>query len=166
MDNVNNIPCYYDLDPWRLGNEKLSKLRKIMEMAIVASTMSTCSRRSVGAIITDTNLRILSVGYNGRKSGIVHCNVTNPQGLKTLCNCIHAEQNAFAFDIHPKSVDRLVFVTTFPCDSCMKLIAANNVKTVYYLTEYTYYEESLSIATENKIKCFKLSVKEKENVAE
>ncbi len=149
---------FYLITPAMLDPSHLFKLRKIMEMANTVSQLSTCSRREVGAIITDINLRILSVGYNGRKGGLPHCKNTNPQGLKTACNCIHAEQNAFAFDIHPKILVRIVFVTTFPCDSCMKLLAADNVKAVYYMTEYNYFEESLGIATDNNIICHKLSI--------
>lgn len=148
----------YTVLPIKLPFDKLEKLKNIMKIADIASSMSTCSRREVGAVITDIDLRVLSLGYNGRKKGLPHCKNTNPDKLKEACNCIHAEQNAFAFDVHPKSIERLVFVTTFPCDSCMKLLAANNVKAIYYKTEYVYFEKSLEIAIDNNIFCYKLSI--------
>ena len=145
-----------------LPERHLLKLRCMMKMAIIASEMSTCSRRHVGCVVTDENLRILSIGFNGRKANVGHCIDSNPTGDKEFCNCIHAEQNANAFDAHPKMIDRIYFVTTFPCDSCMKLLAANNVVAIYYLTEYDYYETSAQIAADNSIVCHKLTIPEGE----
>jgi dCMP deaminase len=43
-----------------------------MQMAELASTRAACVRRKVGAVIVKDN-QVLSTGYNGPPSGIVHC---------------------------------------------------------------------------------------------
>jgi len=121
-----------------------------MKMAYDISTLSTCSRRQVGCIITNEHGVIIGSGYNGGLSGQPHCCDVNPTGDKEHCVCLHAEVNAVMNSSVPKEYrqwyDRIAYVTTFPCDSCMKLLVAFGVTTVVYDSEYTYFESSKRIA--------------------
>jgi len=71
-----------------------------MEIATVVAKRSTCLRNHVGALFVK-NKRILSTGYNGAPSGLVHCDVVGcaREGVASgtrheLCRAVHAEQNA------------------------------------------------------------------------
>ena len=43
-----------------------------MKIAEIVKTRSTCLRREVGAVIVKDN-RIITTGYNGAPSGLMHC---------------------------------------------------------------------------------------------
>ncbi|PMP86649.1 MAG: cytidine deaminase, partial [Thermodesulfobium narugense] len=73
-----------------------------MKIAFLVATRSTCIRRRVGAVIVKEK-RILSTGYNGAPSGLLHCfdigclrdKMNIPSGERQeLCRGLHAEQNA------------------------------------------------------------------------
>jgi len=127
------------------------KINAMLQMATVLSTCSTCSRLSVGAIITDTNFRILSAGYNGRTKGIDHCKDTNPTGNKDECHCIHAEQNAIAHCLFTDD-KKYAFVTAFPCGECVKLLASIKVIQIFYIDPYKYFNQSAKVADLYQIK--------------
>jgi len=112
-----------------------------MGMALEVAKLSNCSRLHVGALILNSDFRILGEGYNGRPAGTVHCKDDNPDGIKELCNCIHAEINALNFCI-PYEGEKIAFVTAFPCPNCLKALYIKNVKKVYYNNPYRYFEES------------------------
>lgn len=122
------------------------KNRVFMKLAESLSTLSTCSRLKVGAVITSKDNRILSTGYNGRPAGIIHCIEDNPEGLKEDCNCTHAEMNACVFLDGGNRDLKSVYVTAFPCDSCLKLLRAANVDMIYYADPYKYFAVSSALA--------------------
>lgn len=92
------------------------------------SKRSTCNELHVGAIVTSADFeRIYSVGYNGGiKGGDNKCDNV---GIK--CGCIHAEVNAM---IKCSVIDKqkIMFVTTSPCEMCAKLIINAGFKAVYF----------------------------------
>ena len=52
-------------------------------------------------------------------------------------NCVHSEANAVINCDVPRSVEKIVFVTTLPCAMCAKyLINLGNVQEVFYLNDY------------------------------
>ena len=113
-------------------------------IATVVSTRADCTRRQVGAVIVDTNHRILSTGYNGAPSGQPGCLSFGacPRGLKTYdevsalsaydnCISIHAEANALLY-ARTSLVGATIYITCEPCKDCAKLIAgAGIVKVVF-----------------------------------
>lgn len=127
-----------------------------LALARVASTRSTCLRRSVGCVLLDDRGRVLSIGYNGVPSGCPHCNevTQNVNGTEIYgnacpgarsasgthlddCYAIHAEQNALLQCRDPDSVVTCC-VTTSPCVMCVKLLLNLPVcKTIAFLDEYT-----------------------------
>ena len=119
-----------------------------MNIAVQVSLRSTCSRRRVGAVIVKNN-NILSTGYNGSPSGLPNCiefngrcyrskhNIPSGEALDK-CYAVHAEQNAImnalknGNDLQGASI----YVTTFPCSTCSKLIIQSGIKELYYIDTY------------------------------
>jgi dCMP deaminase len=117
-----------------------------MDIAMLVAKRSTCTRRSVGAVIVKDK-RILSTGYNGAPSGVRHCIETGclreelnvPSGERhELCRGIHAEQNAIIqAAYHGVSIKGAsLFCTNLPCSICAKMIINAGILTIYYQTGY------------------------------
>lgn len=115
----------------------------LMEMAIIASKRSTCSRKHVGAIIAIEG-RPISVGYAGAPAGLPHCLdhgcLAGPDG-----GCIrtqHAEANAIAFAARKGiSTEKAeLYTTVSPCLACAKLIINAGIERVWYLEQYRKVE--------------------------
>ena len=119
-----------------------------MNIAIQVSLRSTCIRRKVGAIIVKDN-RILSTGYNGAPSGLPNCcddckrcyrsahNIPSGQMLD-MCYAVHAEQNAIlnAMKTGEDLRGASLYVNTYPCATCMKLILQVGIRNIYFIDEY------------------------------
>jgi len=117
-----------------------------MDIAMLVAKRSTCTRRSVGAVIVKDK-RILSTGYNGAPSGVRHCietgclreelNVASGERHE-LCRGIHAEQNAIIqAAYHGVSIkEASLFCTNLPCSICAKMIINAGIITIYYQTGY------------------------------
>lgn len=103
-----------------------------IRLAEIISLRSTCSRKSVGIVLTDLDLeQILSVGYNGNAREFPNrCDRIEAGN----CGCIHAEENALvkANGREPK----IAFLTLSPCEKCAKLLVQANVKAVFYREKY------------------------------
>ena len=117
-----------------------------MQIAVLVAKRSTCTRRSVGAIIVKDK-RILSTGYNGAPSGIRHCAETGclrelmkvPSGERhELCRGIHAEQNAIIqAAYHGVSIrTAALYCTNLPCSICAKMIINAGISEIYYQSGY------------------------------
>jgi len=117
-----------------------------MEITQLVAKRSTCTRRSVGAIIVKDK-RILSTGYNGAPSGVSHCldigclreqlNIASGERHE-LCRGIHAEQNAIIqAALHGVSIrGATLFCTNLPCSICAKMIINAGIKQIVYLSGY------------------------------
>lgn len=127
-------------------DRKELKHQVFMEIAKALAKLSTCSRLQVGSVIVSQDYRVLSTGYNGRPSGIPHCIDENPDGDSNSCMCLHSEMNACAAMDGTNREPKIIYVTAFPCDACLKILAASNVKQIYYADPYRYFESSALIA--------------------
>jgi len=128
----------------------------LVEHARVVAQRSTCSRLSVGAVVSRDG-RILVTGYNGAPAGMPHCNhdcdcgYPGEGGLlfegKHLSNCageapctvsVHAECNAIAYAARLGiAVEGAQLTTTHsPCLSCSQLIINAGITRVLYNFEY------------------------------
>ncbi|MCJ7774023.1 MAG: cytidine/deoxycytidylate deaminase family protein [Desulfobacterales bacterium] len=117
-----------------------------MDIAMLVAKRSTCTRRSVGAVIVKDK-RILSTGYNGAPSGVRHCietgclreklNVASGERHE-LCRGIHAEQNAIIqAAYHGVSIkSATLFCTNLPCSICAKMIINAGIRTICYQSGY------------------------------
>ncbi|WP_130862954.1 deoxycytidylate deaminase [Bacilliculturomica massiliensis] len=111
-----------------------------MEMAEVAQKRSTCTRRSVGAVIVKDN-RIMATGYNGVPTGIEHCGTRGclreqmnvPSGQRhELCRGLHAEQNAIIQAAHlgQSIAGGTLYCTNQPCVICAKMIINAGIRRI------------------------------------
>lgn len=89
----------------------------------------------VGAVIVSIkNNTITSTGYNGTPR---HCNDDINWNNRELVRSIiiHAEMNAILY-AQSRFEDSVMYITMSPCSQCIKLIAAANIKKIYYDIEY------------------------------
>jgi len=116
----------------------------MLKIASELSSLSTCSRLKVGCVITDEKFNIISGGYNGSVSGYKHCKDINKE-KKSPCICVHAEQNAIIRSNQEFKLNKFVFVTTFPCYDCLKLLLSFGVKKIFYINNYRKMEKQLEL---------------------
>jgi dCMP deaminase len=120
-----------------------SKNQYFLKIAQLVASRSTCPRRPVGCVITNSYGHIKATGYNGVPRGFPHCintpcggegsaSGTNLQG----CMATHAEQNALLQCDNTMEIDT-IYLTTSPCITCAKLIANTSCKMVMYSEKYT-----------------------------
>lgn len=131
---------------------RISKDAYFMKIAEVVSLRSTCIKRKVGAVLVKDS-HILSTGYNGVPSGFKHCTPETcvRKNLKSgekpeLCRGVHAEINCIIqAAIHGTSIrgNTILYSTTFPCMTCLKLIINAGIKKLFYKEGYNM---------ENKVK--------------
>lgn len=114
---------------------RLSKDEYYLQMLKLVSARSTCIRRSVGAIITDEDGKVLSTGYNGPPIGFPHC-ITSPcagasdvSGDTSKCMAVHSEQNAL-LQCNDLRRAAIMYCSCTPCFVCAKLIANTKIKRV------------------------------------
>ena len=125
---------------------------------------STCKRLQVAALIVKDE-RIISMGWNGTRSGAPHCNdifkdedPDDPEFRKihgewSLKNESHAEMNAIAFAAKQgiSTYGSDLFVTISPCVYCSHLIIASGIKRVFYKHEYDRSTDGLDLIKEANI---------------
>lgn len=116
------------------GPRRISWDRYFMNLAVQASTRSTCPRKHVGAIIV-RDKTVLSTGYNGSLRGAAHC--TDIGCLMEGGHCIrtvHAEANALVQAArHGIGVEGAgIYVTASPCFNCFKLIVNAGLTSIHY----------------------------------
>ena len=120
----------------------------MLRVAAVLALRSTCTRRQVGCVLTDSLGRILSTGYNGVARGQPHC-IDKPcpgamfgSGQRLdLCQAIHAEQNAL---LQCKDVDKIdtCYVTCSPCVTCTKLLLNTPCQRIVFAEVYEHKESA------------------------
>ncbi len=99
-------------------------------------------RRQVGAVIVKDK-KILTTGYNGAPSGLVHClelgclreAMRIPTGERhELCRGLHAEQNAIIqAAYHGVSIKgATIYCTNLPCIICTKMLINAGIERVVY----------------------------------
>ena len=117
-----------------------SRDNTLMGVAELWAEHSTCSRLSVGAVISRDG-RSLSSGYNGAPKGMPHCVHNNTVvingvvlGESGCTTAVHAELNAIAFAArYGMSTDGAdLHCTHQPCLNCaMAIINAGIIRVVY-----------------------------------
>ena len=121
-------------------------------MLNLVSSRSTCTRRAVGAIITDEAGHVLAMGYNGVPSGVDHCTdvpcggEADKSGDFSRCWAVHAEQNAL-LQCQRLDLARTVYVSCTPCFTCAKLIANTPIRRVVVTELYQAAKRSLELFT-------------------
>lgn len=111
--------------------ERLSHDAYFMALARMASSRSTCPRRSVGAVLIREK-RVISTGYNGSPPGFRQCDVDGCLMVEGHCiNTVHAEQNAL---LRSREQGDTIYCTDAPCLMCLKSCLSHNsgMKIVYW----------------------------------
>ncbi|MCC0666424.1 deoxycytidylate deaminase [Clostridioides sp. ZZV15-6597] len=130
-----------------------------MRLCETVAERGTCDRAYVGAIIVNSENRIVSTGYNGSISGDKHCSEVGHEMREGHCiRTIHAEQNALYYcakeGIPVK--DCSIYVTHFPCLNCTKAIIQSGIKHIYYKTGYRMDEYALRLLQSSNVLYTKL----------
>jgi|SRR5574344_2972673 dCMP deaminase len=110
-----------------------------MGIALITAKRSKDPSSQVGAVIVDTDHKVVSIGYNGMPRHIDDKDLSwnKNEGLdnKYLYVC-HAEFNAILNVRNGSSVkDCTVYVTLFPCNECAKAMIQTGIKRVVYLSD-------------------------------
>lgn len=116
----------------------------MMSLAMMARTRSTCGRRSVGCVLTNTLNHVVATGYNGVSRGMAHCSSQICPGLSAAsgtqldgCMAIHAEQNALLQCPDTRDL-KAIYVTAQPCLTCTKLLLNTSCMEIVYLEPYPH----------------------------
>lgn len=135
-----------------------------MNIANDVSKRSTC-RRQVGAVITVNNV-IKTTGYNGSPKGLKHCEDMGgcirqknniPSGTRQeYCRAVHAEQNAIIFAATEGISIKggTIYVNTFPCSICARMLINAGIEKIVYLGDYSD-DLAKTMLEESKIKIIK-----------
>ena len=136
-----------------------------MDIAKQVSELSTCLRRKVGATLVKDGAGIAS-GYNDMPQNCTRCSdvgclrIENsiPSGTRQeMCRAVHAEQSVLMYCVKfgISAEGATMYVTTFPCSICAKLIIEAGIKRVVYSEGYPD-DLSMQLFKESKVELVKL----------
>lgn len=121
-----------------MGDRKRKKHRVYMNIAHEISTLSTCDRKHVGAVVVKDD-RIVSMGYNGAPSGASHCDEKGHLMMEGHCKrTSHAESNAIVYADRWDLKGGLMYVTCKPCIDCFTMIANSGISKVVFEEDYEH----------------------------
>lgn len=141
---------------------KLKHVQHRLRQTLQLAQLSSCTRRGVGAVAVDSNNITLAEAYNGwiRDSEYNTCGLTGTckrdgltSGSQTQIGCIHAEQNLIinAARTHTSLVGAIVFLSTYPCLMCAKMLAQSGIARVYVLKNSYPIVEGVDFLKENAV---------------
>ena len=111
-----------------------------LQLCDVIKLRSKDPKRQVGAcLVSCTNNRIISTGYNGLKAN-VNDNIDWSDRELVHSLVVHAESNALLY-CNSRFEDSILYITCSPCSQCIKLIAAANVKKIIFREQYRDFNE-------------------------
>lgn len=143
---------------------KLKHIQMRMRQVKELTNISSCERRGVAAIaVTEDNI-VLSEAYNGWIRGVDSstCNPDGPchrEGLASGSNmevgCIHAEQNLIinAARTQTSLVKSWVFLSTYPCMMCAKLLAQAGISRLFVLKNSYPVDEGIDFLRDHGVIC-------------
>lgn len=101
--------------------------KRFLELAKFISSWSKDPSTKVGAVISDKDNRIVSVGYNGLPQGIIDDEATlNNRELK-LKSMIHAEENAVLFAQRTLKKCNIYIWPFLSCSKCTSLLIQSKI---------------------------------------
>jgi len=96
--------------------------KRFLDLAKLVAGWSKDPSTQVGAVITDYNNRIISLGYNGLPMGLIDNDRLNERELKYKI-IIHAECNALMFAKTELTGCTIYTYPFMPCPKCASMIA-------------------------------------------
>ena len=132
--------------------------------------LSSCLRRGVGAVaVTEDNITI-SEAYNGWIRNISdstcgpnhQCNrelLKIQSGKNMEIGCIHAEENLIinAARTNNSLLDSIVFLSTYPCLSCAKLLAQSGISKLFVISDSYSTEDGINFLINLNIEIVKVN---------
>ena len=127
-------------------NSREEKDAYFMQLSMLVAKGSGCLSRQVGAVIVSPEDRVIATGFNDAPVGITPCCMRGSclrQGCSVgenlqECFAVHAELSAILqcckYGINCQYCK--IYVTTYPCASCMKAIIESGIREVIYLQDY------------------------------
>lgn len=126
-----------------MTDKTLKHMNAVMVYAEAMRKLVSCTRASHAAVLTDGNLEILAVGYNGSERGAPNeCERPDEQGN---CGCVHAEANALVKPQRQYDGPKIMFVTCEPCERCAKLMVNAGVKMVVFRVGHRPYPDGIRV---------------------
>lgn len=119
---------------------------RFLDLAKLVSTWSKDPSTKVGAVITDANNRIISIGYNGFPQGIIDDSRLDDRETKYKM-IVHGEMNAILFA--NKSLNNCTLYTYpfMPCPRCSAMIIQAGIKRVVsYKNTISRWEEEFTLS--------------------
>jgi dCMP deaminase len=113
-----------------------------INIANVVKTRSKDPKMQVGVILVSLkNNRIISTGYNSVRSGLNDSLIDWSDRLKLKDLVIHAETNAILY-ANSNFEDAILYTTLSPCNECLKLLSATNIKKIIYQDKYKHFQKT------------------------
>src|SRR5574344_146133 len=114
-----------------------------MNLAVIESKKSMCVRIQVGCVIVkDNEVLVKTCNGTGVDCRNIEC-IRDELGIKSgtrreVCRSLCAEQEAISYaasnGINIKG--STIYINTFPCHICAKLLYQAGIKKIYYRSEY------------------------------
>ena len=115
-----------------------------IKLCDVIKLRSKDPKRQVGAcLVSMTDNRIISCGYNSLKAG-VNDNIDWNDRELVHSLVLHAEMNAILYS-NSKFENSILYCSCSPCKACIKLISAANIKKIIYKDQYKDIDEVITI---------------------
>jgi len=115
-----------------------------MSMAVLMSAASKDPSTQVGAVIVNSENRVLTLGYNGTPIGWKDSEFTwgkdyadEAKEFEKYGSVVHAEVNAIRnyTGTHDNFKGSTAYVTLFPCEHCATILTQFGVKKIVYLSD-------------------------------
>lgn len=102
----------------------------LISLASIIATRSKDPSTKCGCVITDSQYRIISCGYNGPIQGIDDSIVpkTRPEKYDYM---LHSEENAILF-ANQSIKGCYIFINGFPCSKCTRMLIQAGITKIFY----------------------------------
>ena len=124
-----------DLPPSDLNNTELHQY--FMQLAIMYSKKRKNVKNQAAACIVDSNNKIVGIGnYKSHKSNFFTSLFKDSAKESNKDYLGHAEVNAIANKTESSLENCRMYVTSFPCIECAKLIAQSGLRNIIYIDDH------------------------------
>ena len=104
-------------------------ITRFLDMAHLVASWSKDPSTQVGAVIADSQNRIVSVGFNGPPRDVDDNDAYADRDTK-LAVVLHAEENAILFAPRGDLAGCTIYVTHAPCSHCASVIIQSGIRRV------------------------------------
>ena len=123
---------------------------RFLQLAELVSGWSKDPSTKVGAVVTDSQKRVVSLGFNGFPRGVADSKELLENREEKYKRIIHAEQNAILFGNSKELTGCTLFVYPFPpCNRCALEIIQSGITRVVSLRDYPErWKEAVDVSLE------------------